>query len=123
MIREFLAQITVPVDRAGFAVAGPVLGGKATSTNLPWVRDGVEMARERGRTVVQLLNDLEALARAVPVLETADLHTLNAGEPHTRGPIAMIAPGTGLGEAFLLRMPARHTDQLLTHGGSHGVSV
>src|SRR4029077_10715724 len=50
---------------------------------------------------VHLMNDLEAVARAVPVLRAADLHTLNEGEPVPRGPIAIIAPGTGLGESFL----------------------
>src|SRR2546428_5365959 len=47
------------------------------------------------------MNDLEAVARAVPVLRTADLLTINEGEPVPRGPIAIIAPGTGLGESFL----------------------
>src|SRR4029077_4231993 len=50
---------------------------------------------------VHLMNDLEAVARAVPVLRAADLHTLNEGQPVPRGPIAIIAPGTGLGESFL----------------------
>jgi glucokinase len=50
---------------------------------------------------VHLLNDLEAIATAVPVLEPSDLHTLRAGTPVPGGTIAVIAPGTGLGEAFL----------------------
>ena len=50
---------------------------------------------------VHLMNDLEAVARAVPVLRSSDLITLNEGEPVPYGPIAIIAPGTGLGESFL----------------------
>jgi glucokinase len=49
---------------------------------------------------VHLMNDLEAVARAVPVLRAPDLLTLNEGEPVLQGPIAIIAPGTGLGESF-----------------------
>ena len=50
---------------------------------------------------VHLMNDLEAVARAIPVLRSRDLITLKQGEPVPNGPIAIIAPGTGLGESFL----------------------
>jgi glucokinase len=49
-----------------------------------------------------LLNDLEAIANAVPFLEDEDLYVLNAGDPNPQGAIGVIAPGTGLGEAFLV---------------------
>jgi len=55
-----------------------------------------------------LLNDLAAIAHAVPFLEPADLHTLNEGQPVPGGAIAVIAPGTGLGEAFLTWDGARY---------------
>jgi glucokinase len=48
-----------------------------------------------------VINDLEATARAVPILRPSDTVTLNAGEPIAKGAIAVIAPGTGLGESFL----------------------
>jgi len=57
---------------------------------------------------VQLLNDLEALAHAVPFLEPSDIHTLYKGEPDPNGNIAVVAPGTGLGETFLTRMGSRY---------------
>jgi glucokinase len=47
------------------------------------------------------MNDLEAKAQAIPLLKKRDLHTLNQGRPVKGGTIALIAPGTGLGEAFL----------------------
>ena len=50
---------------------------------------------------MRLLNDLNAIAHGVPYLESQDLHTLNAGHPVEKGSIAVVAPGTGLGEAFL----------------------
>lgn len=96
-------MVRLPIRRACFAVAGPVIGGRVRVTNLPWVLDVQELARACNLTAVQLLNDLEALAYAVPLLQTEDLRTLNAGEPVGDGAIAVIAPGTGLGEAFLTR--------------------
>jgi hypothetical protein len=48
-----------------------------------------------------LINDLEAIARAVPILRPSDAQTINVGEAVRRGAIAVIAPGTGLGVSFL----------------------
>jgi glucokinase len=115
LVGEFLAQVVedarskmpgrvqgeVNVDRASFGVAGPVLAGRATVTNLPWVMDETQLAAKLGLSSVHLLNDLLAIAHAVPMLEPTDLHTLNEGEPASGGAIAVVAPGTGLGEAFL----------------------
>src|SRR5262245_21046672 len=101
IVHTFLETTALPVDRACFDVAGPVLGGRAHTTNLPWVLDEASLAQELGIPTVRLLNDLEALARAVPLLGPDDLHTLNTGAVAPGGTIAVIAPGTGLGEAFL----------------------
>src|SRR4051794_22643611 len=111
IVRAFLAQITpavggskgllLPVDQACFAVAGPVIAGRAKITNLPWVIDAAALRQELRLGAVALLNDLEAIAWAVPILQPDDLRTLNQGEASPRGTIAVIAPGTGLGEAFL----------------------
>jgi glucokinase len=88
-------------ERAVFGVSGPVVEGKARITNLPWVVEEKKIRRRLKIPSVRLLNDLEALASAVPVLEPSDLRTLNRGNPEPGGAIAVIAPGTGLGEAFL----------------------
>lgn len=101
LAREFLAQFSLPVERAVFGVAGPVVGGRVAVTNLPWVLDEAQLQEALNLSSVCLLNDLEAIAYAVPFLERADLQTLNEGEPAPGGAIAIIAPGTGLGEAFL----------------------
>lgn len=101
LVREFLAQVDLPVDRAAFGVAGPVVAGRARITNLPWVMDEAQIQKTLNLSSVHLLNDLEATAYAVPFLEPSDLHTLNEGQPVAGGNIAVIAPGTGLGEAFL----------------------
>ncbi|GAB6279984.1 MAG: glucokinase [Thermovirga sp.] len=101
MIREFLSSTGVLVDIASLGVAGPVLDGRARVTNLPWILDEVELARNLGLASVKLLNDLLALASAVPLLEGEDLHILNRGQQDPEGSIAVIAPGTGLGAAYL----------------------
>lgn len=101
LVSEFLSQVTVNVDCASFGVAGPVVGGQAKITNLPWVIEETQFRESLNLRSVCLLNDLEAIAHGVPLLEPGDLHTLNEGAPIPRGTLAVIAPGTGLGEAFL----------------------
>jgi glucokinase len=101
--KEFLAKEKAPVDRACFAVAGPVIGGRVKATNLPWVIADSTLAQELNLNLnsVRLINDLEAIARAVPILRPSDVQTINAGQPVAKGAIAVIAPGTGLGESYL----------------------
>jgi len=103
IVKQFLANTKKTVDRACFAVAGPVIGGQVKTTNLPWVIEEISLARELNINLqsVHLINDLEAIARAVPILRPSDVHTINAGVPVPKGAIAVIAPGTGLGESFL----------------------
>ncbi|NOH02848.1 MAG: glucokinase [Chloroflexi bacterium] len=103
MVSEFLSQTNVRVERASFGIAGPVIAGRVTATNLPWAIDEAQLRRKLNIPFVHLLNDLEAIACAVPWLgETPDdLYTLNAGQPVPGGAIGVIAPGTGLGEAYL----------------------
>ncbi|MBA2392013.1 MAG: glucokinase [Ktedonobacteraceae bacterium] len=101
LVRDFLAQGDYQIQSACFGVAGPVIAGKAKITNLPWVMEEAVLQQELGIPSICLLNDLVATASGVPLLQAADLHTLNAGSPVQHGTLAVIAPGTGLGEAFL----------------------
>ena len=98
---EFLDRTKMPVERACFDVAGPVINGSVKITNLPWIMDEVSLAKGLDLKSVRLINDLEAVARAIPVLRPTDVTTLNVGQPVPHGPIGVIAPGTGLGESFL----------------------
>ena len=101
LAREFLDTADVTVDSASFGVAGPVIKGQAKTTNLPWVIDEVQLRKKLHLNSVRLLNDLEAIAYGVPIVGPEDLHTLNEGVAILGGTLAIIAPGTGLGEAFL----------------------
>ncbi len=102
IVREFLAREKRSAEYACFDVAGPVIDGHAQLTNLPWNVAETALGQALGLKRVTLLNDLKAVAYAVPHLEPDDLHTLHEGQPDEHGPIAVVAPGTGLGEAFLI---------------------
>ncbi|MSQ24311.1 MAG: glucokinase [Chloroflexi bacterium] len=110
IVRTFLAQVDLPVDRASFAVAGPVIEGRARATNLPWVVEAERLGSDLGLEAVYLLNDLEATARAVPLLPAEAFEVLNVGHAQPGGALAVIAPGTGLGEAFLTWDGARYRE-------------
>jgi glucokinase len=101
IIQKFLAEVDSPIDQAAFGVAGPVVEGTATITNLPWTMSEEQLSAALDIPSVELLNDLAATAYAVPYLTNGDVFTLNAGEPDSHGAVAIIAPGTGLGEAFI----------------------
>lgn len=106
VVREFLRQTGITIEAAAFGVAGPVIDGAAQITNLPWEMSESGLARSSGVRSVKLLNDLESIANAIPILEDADVAKLNAVAPAARGAIGVVAPGTGLGEAFLVATPA-----------------
>src|SRR5215467_4250877 len=77
--KEFLAKTGMKVDRACFGVAGPVLAGRAKITNLPWIVDQASIAEELNLEAVHLLNDLEAIACAIPGLRPEDVETSAQG--------------------------------------------
>jgi glucokinase len=95
------------VDAAAFGVAGPVVGQVARMTNTSLTVDGAALARRFDISRVLILNDLEAMAFAVPVLGPHELRVLQAGRPSPDGNAALIAAGTGLGEALLHRVDGR----------------
>jgi glucokinase len=107
LLQEFLAhasssrESSLEPERTCFGIAGPVIEGRVTATNLPWEIDARQLQEAFGLSQVDLLNDLEAIAYSIPRLAADDLMTLNAGKPAPLGAMAVIAPGTGLGEAYL----------------------
>ena len=99
--REFVRASGVSIDRACFGVAGPVKDGRSSTTNLAWVVDARELARDLRLARVYLLNDLEASAHGLPALRSDETVVLQEGIPGAAGNQALIAAGTGLGEAAL----------------------
>lgn len=91
------------LEAACFGVAGPVIDNRCQTTNLPWVISGDELAARFSIPRVLLLNDLEATAHGLLLLRTDEIVVLNAGKPpHAKRGLALIAAGTGLGEALLV---------------------
>jgi glucokinase len=102
IVEAFLANTKGHATSACFDVAGPVIGGRAHLTNLPWNLDEGTLAKGLGLERVSLLNDLQAIAYGVPHLLPEETVVINAGAAVPQSPIAVLAPGTGLGEAFLI---------------------
>jgi len=107
-IRQFLLEgPPVSIDAACIGVAGPVIDGRCTATNLPWVVDEASIAESVSTKRVRLVNDLEATGHGVLGLKPSALVALQAGEPR-KGTMALIAAGTGLGEVLLAWDGRRH---------------
>jgi len=107
-IRQFLLEgPPVTIDAACVGVAGPVIDGRCTAINLPWVVDEAALAQSAGTSRMKLVNDLEATAHGVLGLGPSARATLQAGKPH-KATMALIAAGTGLGEVVLPWDGRRH---------------
>ena len=104
------------VSAACFGVAGPVVGGAAKITNLPWVISEAALSAKLD-TRVTLLNDLQATALGTLVLPAMSFEVLQRGDVPLNGTIAVIAPGTGLGEAVLFHDGHRY--RALPSEGGH----
>jgi glucokinase len=103
IVRHFLADGFSDVRQACFGVAGPVKGGVVQVTNLPWIVDASALQAELNFQHVSLLNDLEANAYGINTLLPHELLSLNPqADPRQVGNRALIAAGTGLGEAGML---------------------
>src|SRR5262249_15058425 len=107
IVNLFLRDCAQSVDCTCLGIAGPVLRGRALATNLPWIADAAEISRQSGIEKVWLINDLEAHATGVVDLDDTDLMSLNAVIPR-EGNAALIAAGTGLGEAGMYWDGTRH---------------
>ena len=119
ILHEFLGRVDAPIERACLAVAGPVVSGHAKITNLAWVVDLGSLQNALGLRDVTLMNDLQAIALSVPVLAEDELATLNEGEAVPGGAKAVIAPGTGMGAAFLTWDATRSCYQAHPSEGGH----
>ena len=120
LLAEFMKDVQAPAH-AAFGIAGPVLDGTVRTTNLPWYIEADVLRRRFGFQFCTLLNDLEATAYGLPALGAEDLLTLQAGDPNAYGNAAIIAAGTGLGEAGLYWDGDRH-HPYATEGGHTGFS-
>ena len=117
LVQRFLTEIDTKPQRAGLAVAGPVVNGVCHTSNLPWVVSAKAIAEASGIRRVVLLNDFAALGYGLPRLQPADAVTLQPGTADPKGVVALIGAGTGLGEAFVRR--GRGRPRVLSSEGGH----
>ena len=102
VVNDFVTSLEgTPVDAACFGIAGPVIGGRCRTTNLPWEIGTPELQQQLATLHVRLLNDLEATAYGMLYLNDDEFADLNPGAQAQSGNRAVIAAGTGLGEAML----------------------
>ena len=104
------------IQSACFGVAGPVVNQRCQTTNLPWLLDAELLKNKLSTAKVKLLNDLEAMALGMLYLPQSDLVELNPDAQTQTGNIAVIAAGTGLGEAILYWDGQKH-HPMATEGG------
>lgn len=100
LLADFLTGAQIPAY-AAFGIAGPVQGRAVRTTNLPWYIEADALQHRFGFKICTLLNDLESVAYGLPALGADDLLTLQLGQADACGNSAVIAAGTGLGEAGL----------------------
>ena len=114
LVRTFLAAQShlkldrVPVEHACFGIAGPVKNQRCEATNLPWTVDAAELRRHLKISSLSLVNDLEATGWGICELDASELVVLQPGALDAEGSRAVVAAGTGLGEAGMLWDGTRH---------------
>lgn len=111
LVRQFLEKHPVKIEGACFGIPGPVKNGSVWTPNLPWKMSEAELSTSLCIPKVRLVNDLAATTAAIPHLSPQQLHVLHEGVPDPAASVrAVLAPGTGLGQACLF-----------SHGGEHHV--
>ena len=123
MVQEFLQKATEELGdrptptKACFAIAGPVVGNTSVLTNLDWSLSTDRLEQELNIAHVSLINDFAAIGYGLVSLTPDDIFTLQAGQPQSTAPIAVIGAGTGLGEGFLI--PLSDGDRVYATEGGH----
>jgi glucokinase len=100
IVSRFLEGVRERPEVACFGIAGPVHHGRVETSNLPWIIEQSRLAKQIKLPATLLINDLEANAWGIGALTGQDFLALNTVVP-SNGNQAVIAPGTGLGEAGL----------------------
>ena len=117
IIVRFVETHPAKITKACFGIAGPVVKGRSKTTNLPWVVSQVQLQQRFNWPQVRLINDLEATAVALPFLSYRELYSLNKMRVRTGENTALVAPGTGLGQALLIFHNGRY--RVLASEGGH----
>jgi len=122
IIKRFLERHPVNVTGACFGIAGPVVNGRCKTTNLPWIVSEKRIKGRLGWPHVRLINDLTATAFSIPLLMRRELFSLNHAQTPKGQNLALVAPGTGLGQALLIFRNGRYLT-MASEGGHSDFSL
>ncbi len=117
LIERFLGADRTRLTACAVGVAGPVRDGRVAGTNLPWTVEAKPLAARLGLPTITLLNDLEAVAYGLAGLDPAQTRLLHPGTPDSHGTVAVLAAGTGLGQAFVVMGRDGSTHACASEGG------
>jgi glucokinase len=118
IVAKFVDTANLSPDTACFGIAGPVRNGRVEASNLPWIIESKRLADELKIKKAFLINDLEANAWGIPALDAKDVVALNHVKGQPVGNQAVIAAGTGLGQAGMYWDGMRH--HVFACEGGHG---
>lgn len=108
ILRDFMCKHAngTNINSATVGVAGPVRNASCDLTNIPWKIDSTTISDVLNIDLpnVRLINDVEAMAYAIPVLNPNEITTLQEGDADPQGNTVLIAPGTGLGASVLIKL-------------------
>jgi glucokinase len=103
IVNDFLSSRQIVPQAAAFGIPGPVENGKVKSTNLPWLIDEKTLSKHTGIPKLKIVNDLAATAFDIPYLKQDEIILIKDGKKERRSErYVVVAPGTGLGQAFLI---------------------
>ncbi|THB73514.1 MAG: ROK family protein [Desulfobulbaceae bacterium] len=114
ILHGFMQKYQVACAKVSIGVAGVVTPDLGKVTNLPWQVEAARLS-SMGFDSVLLINDMTAVCASIPLLTSDDLHVLQQGQSNNGEIKAILAPGTGLGEGFLI-----HNETLYYPKGTEG---
>lgn len=117
--RKAIGPDNARAQRACLGVAGPVDNGTSRATNLPWFIEAKKLENRLNIPKVLLVNDFQAAALGVTLLQDDQVIKMGGGERNPKGPIVVAGAGTGLGEAFLVWSPGEDRYQVIPSEGGH----
>ena len=123
MLKNFIKLSNESIQHICLAVAGTIINGRCIMPNIAWILDEQEIRKTLAVEQVKLINDLEATAYGMLVLPSDKLLVINEGITNPSGNIALIAAGTGLGEAILFRSEQGSSSQHYQIAASEGGHV
>ncbi|KAG1461533.1 hypothetical protein G6F57_014120 [Rhizopus arrhizus] len=101
ILADFTSGLGQPVKTAVVAIAGLLDGDVLINSNLPWTVSLSATRAQSGLHELQLINDFEAVALAIPYLQADTLVPLNGdADPAQAFPALVLGAGTGLGAAL-----------------------